>query len=255
MSDLCNTLGEPINTGKNGELLQKARDLVTAYNGKANELTLIVEQLLELRKQMNDACGAGGAVVSSDGWQGNALEVIPKLKMFDNDWPVRSLKTGDVTVPKIQGKNQFLDNRPYNTKHFLNADNSDNAFAESKQTASNTANAAETLAKKAVEYQYSQMQLGKTISMTDAVSYVKNSSFSEKASVQSGGMAPANSKINNDIVTAAAMADILAGDAVALQKREKESGRTMSMTDAVARIKTDRGLLNVPATALYTFTK
>jgi hypothetical protein len=246
-------LGEPVNTGKNGEYLQRARDLVSAYNVKAPELAAIVGQLIELRNKMNDAVGAGGCIISSAGWtgSGSALEVIPKLRMFDSEFPV---------VLPSQAAKEFLDNRVATALNFLNStDEFSNpgyvSVSDERTRVNSTVNAAETLAKKAVEYQYNQMKSGKSISMTDAVAFVKSYSFSEKASVQSGGMAPANSKINNDIVTAAAMADILARDAVELQKREKESGRIISMTDAVARIKEERGMMNVPATALYVFTK
>lgn len=110
---------QPDLTGKNKPLVAKARTLVAAYNSKAAELAIIVEQLVSLREQIGDAQGIGTVVISADGWQGNALEIIPMLRMYDGEFPGRTINTGAVSVPHITRGDNFHDARSDNSNRWL----------------------------------------------------------------------------------------------------------------------------------------
>lgn len=83
---IVNRAGEPVKASK--EMMQEATMLVDRYNEIAGELAQVVQRLVELRTQMNDDVGMGNVIISGDGmWTGNALEMIPMLKMFNGEFP------------------------------------------------------------------------------------------------------------------------------------------------------------------------
>lgn len=112
-------LAQPDLTGKNKALVAEAKELVSSYNQKAAELAVIVEQLLSVREEIGDNQGVGTVIISPDGWQGNALEIIPMLRMHDGEFPSRTIRTGGGTVPQITRGNNFLDGRPDDTNRWL----------------------------------------------------------------------------------------------------------------------------------------
>jgi hypothetical protein len=69
------------------DLLIEATKLVDDYNTIAGNLAVKVRRLVELRQELQDNTGIGKLIVSGDGWQGNALEAIPMLRMTDKEFP------------------------------------------------------------------------------------------------------------------------------------------------------------------------
>ncbi len=157
-----NLLGEPINEGRNGELLKKAKGTISLYNNLAAHLSLVVKDLLTLKEQLNDP-GLGKVIIPGGGWQGNALENIPMLRYMDDPFPplprpgsFHNVAGGKVGVWLAED----------NSKH---VPASGNNFSEVETP--------EDLTRRALEFVDYEADHGRTVNISDAVRHVRQTGW------------------------------------------------------------------------------
>lgn len=157
-----NIAGEPINEGRNGELLKKAKASISLYNNLAAHLSLVVKDLLLLKDQLNDP-GLGKVIVSGGGWQANALESIPMLRFRDDPFP--PLPKAGMFHNTAPGKvGLWLDEN--NSKHVPSGGSS---FSE-RETA-------EDLTRRALEFVDYEADHGRTVNISAAVKHVRQTGW------------------------------------------------------------------------------